>query len=90
MEDTFMCASMMKVDTVTKETKALKYTNKHAQFLQWAKELGETPITETGPCGYDQYVVRTNRAHLRWPISYEQGCAPKRVKESRQSKDKAP
>ena len=81
METDLVGAIMMEVDTVTPESQALKYTNKHAQFLQWAKELGETPLTETGPYGYDQYVVRTDRAHLRWPVSYEQGCAP--VKKSK-------
>ena len=54
---------------------ATSYQDKH-EFINWAHELNEAPIKQFAAKGFQQYVVQTEEAHLRWPVSYEHGHAP--------------
>ena len=50
---------------------------KHAEFEVAASGMhGAERSVETTPRGVEQHVVRTERAVLRWPVSYERGASP--------------
>ena len=50
---------------------------KHAEFEVAASEMhGAERSVETTPRGVEQHVVRSERAILRWPVSYESGMRP--------------
>ena len=50
---------------------------KHAEFEVAASGMqGAERSVETTPRGFEQHVVRTERAILRWPVSYESGVRP--------------
>ena len=50
---------------------------KHAEFEVAASGMhGAERSVETTPRGIEQHVVRTERAVLRWPVSYERGASP--------------
>ena len=67
-------------DTMPKAPSSTSTENlkaKHAEFEVAASGTqGAERSVETTPRGFEQHVVRTERAILRWPVSYESGARP--------------
>ena len=64
-------------DTMPKASSPANLKAKHAEFEVAASGMhGAERSVETTPRGVEQHVVRTERAVLRWPVSYERGASP--------------